>query len=215
VPSRLTLKSKHLPSRLECPLGPIAGHGLLHSITSSARASNFSQTKALALVPGICLQERALLPHSDGDGHDYRHACRHLHTQRRGRPPFSGTCLAFPSSMPAVDGCPLPRHPLNSTAMPLRATANMSSISCATTCGRRLRRDDASAAWGSGDLLRSAIAAGYVAARSAGCGKARKSLGGEVWKRSAAGQQNDKLHPRKRREAVTPNVQEAKNRARR
>src|SRR5262249_28512415 len=32
--------------------------------------------KALAPVPGIRLQESALLPRSDGDDHDYRHACR-------------------------------------------------------------------------------------------------------------------------------------------
>src|SRR5262249_2468812 len=34
----------------------------------------------------LSAQERALLTRSDGDDHDYRHACRRLHTQRRGRP---------------------------------------------------------------------------------------------------------------------------------
>src|SRR5262245_9854062 len=66
------------------------------TITSSARASNLSQTKALALVPGIRLQESALLSRSDGDGHDYRHACRRLHTRRRGRPNlFQGRAWLF------------------------------------------------------------------------------------------------------------------------
>src|SRR5262245_39574181 len=60
------------------------------------------------------------------------------HATPRPTGPFSGTCLAFPPSMPPVDGSSLPRPPLNSPAIPLRAMANMSSISCATTCGRRL-----------------------------------------------------------------------------
>src|SRR5215472_2769242 len=53
------------------------------------------RTKALILVPGIRLEESAHC--NDGGGHDYRHACRRLHTQRRGRPAFFRDVLGFSS----------------------------------------------------------------------------------------------------------------------
>src|SRR5262245_31351283 len=62
VPSRLDSKANIAVSLGMSAFEPMAGHGPPHSITSSARASNLSQTKASALVPGICLQESALLP---------------------------------------------------------------------------------------------------------------------------------------------------------
>src|SRR5262249_16144603 len=51
---------------------------------------------AFSAVPAIRPQESALLTRSDGDGHDYRHACRRLHTQRQGRPGlFQGRAWLF------------------------------------------------------------------------------------------------------------------------
>src|SRR5215467_1170362 len=56
---------------------------------------NLNLTKALVLAPPQpeLDSKRAhissvRIPCSDGDGHDHRHACRRLHTQRRGRPGF-------------------------------------------------------------------------------------------------------------------------------
>src|SRR5262245_38877929 len=57
---RFTPESRHRGFDSKCPLCANSGHAPLHSITSSARASNLSQTKALALVPGIRLQERTI-----------------------------------------------------------------------------------------------------------------------------------------------------------
>src|SRR5262249_11373505 len=53
-------------------------------------------SKQILLAHRNSLQESALLTRSDGDGHDYRHACRRLHTQRRGRPGlFQGRAWLF------------------------------------------------------------------------------------------------------------------------